>query len=223
MKEKVLAALSAINGQYNFPKEQLEKIASTAPAFESEDKISSWVDSLKPMLGLMQSYADSRVTAQSKELVQLREELDAAKKARVDGSGSLSDDLEKRLGVMLDSRLSAYREQMDELSKANKELVERVRQSEATDKERQFSEIKKRVAGELGISEDLLSLVDGKLDASMDESKINEVLSDCKKKLVANGLKTVETQSYNAGSKELANERAKAYLEQFKARQNGNQ
>ena len=101
MKEKVLAALSAINGQYNFPKEQLEKIASTAPAFESEDKIVSWVDSLKPMLGLMQSYADSRVTAQSKELVQLREELDAAKKARVEGVGSLSDDLEKRLGVIL--------------------------------------------------------------------------------------------------------------------------
>lgn len=223
MKEKVLDALSAINGQYNLPKEQLEKIAATAPAFESEDKISSWVDSLKPMLGVMQSYADSRVTAQQKELSKLREELDAAKKER-DGSGvSLGDDLEKRLGVMLDARLSAYKEQMDELAKANKELSDKVLQSEVSDRERQFSEIKKRVAGELGISEELLSLVDGKLDAGMDESKINEVLSDCKKKMVKYGLKSVETQSYHAGSKELANERAKEYLEQFKARQNGNQ
>lgn len=49
MKEKILAALVAVNGQYNLPKEYLEKVALTAPTFESEDMISSWIDSQKPM------------------------------------------------------------------------------------------------------------------------------------------------------------------------------
>ena len=41
MKEKILAALTAISGQYNLPKEQLEKIAALAPADLTEDKITS--------------------------------------------------------------------------------------------------------------------------------------------------------------------------------------
>lgn len=223
MKDKILAALTAINGQYNFPKEVLERIAAAAPAFESEDKIGTWIDSMKPMFGLMQSYSDSRVGNQQKEVTKLREELDTLKVAQ-GGRGSGEDkDLEKRLGVMIEAQMSAYKKQIDDLLNANKDLKEKVSKSEQDSKEREFSELKKRVARELGISDALLGLVDGKLTSDMDEKRVNEVLAECKKTFVDEGLRSVETASATATSQEEAQNRAKDFLADFKASQETNE
>ena len=80
MKEKILAALTAISGQYNLPKEQLEKIAALAPSDLTEDKINSWAESMKGTMSLMQSYADSRVTGSTKDLEAARKEIEDLKK-----------------------------------------------------------------------------------------------------------------------------------------------
>ena len=220
MKEKILAALSAINGQYNFPKEVLDKIATTAPTFESEDKIAPWIDSQKPLFAIMQSYSDNRVTGQQKELSALREELENLKKASVVAAGSNQDDLEKKLGVMIDARVSGLQSKMDELLAAKQDLEKKVSASEEQTKSREFSELKKRVAGDLGLTDDLLSLVDGKLSVGMTEKEISDVLSECKKKFVELGLRSVETQGTPSSSQEAVNNRADAYLKSLGGSQN---
>ena len=103
MKEKILAALTAISGQYNLPKEQLEKIAALAPADLTEDKITSWAESQKGVMAMMQSYADSRVTATTKELETARQEAaDWKKKAEEAGKQqpTVPADLKEALGAM---------------------------------------------------------------------------------------------------------------------------
>lgn len=223
MKDKILAALTAINGQYNFPKDVLERIVANAPAFESEDEIVTWIDSMKPMFGLMQSYSDSRVGNQQKEVSKLREELNALKVAKGEQGSDEEKDLEKRLGVMIEAQMSAYKKQIDELLSANKDLKEKVSKSEQDSKEREFSELKKRVARELGIPDTLLGLVDGKLTSDMDEKRVNEVLADCKKTFVDAGLRSVETASATATSQEEAKKRAEDFLADFKAGQETNE
>lgn len=211
MKEKILTALVAVNGQYNLPKEYLEKIAATAPAFESEDKISSWVDSQKPVMALMQSYADSRVTERVKEVDTLKKEIETLKGRPQD------TDLEKKLGSLKDELWKGFDERLKTLQTQNDELQKKVASYESGDKERQFSELKKRVAKEIGLSDVALGLVEGKLNPDMDETKVNEVLSSCKKSLIELGLTPIEGSHTNADSAQVAAKRAGDYLKQFES------
>jgi len=211
MKEKILTALVAVNGQYNLPKEYLEKIAATAPAFESEDKISSWVDSQKPVMALMQSYADSRVTERVKEVDTLKKEIETLKGRPQD------TDLEKKLGSLKDELWKGFDERLKTLQTQNDELQKKVASYESGDKERQFSELKKRVAKEIGLSDVALGLVEGKLNPDMDETKVNEVLSSCKKSLIELGLTPIEGTHTNADSAQVAAKRAGDYLKQFES------
>lgn len=211
MKEKILTALVAVNGQYNLPKEYLDRIAATAPAFESEDKIASWVDSQKPMMALMQSYADSRVTERVKEVETLKKEVETLK----GGNGSQGTDLEKRLGSLKDELWKGFEEKLNTLQAQNDELQKKVAGYESDDKERQFSELKKRVATELGLSDVALGLVEGKLNSDMDEKTVNEVLSSCKKSLIDLGLTPVEGSRTPANAEQVAAKRAEDYLKQF--------
>lgn len=211
MKEKILTALVAVNGQYNLPKEYLEKIAATAPAFESEDKISSWVDSQKPVMALMQSYADSRVTERVKEVDTLKKEIETLKGRPQD------TDLEKKLGSLKDELWKGFDERLKTLQTQNDELQKKVASYESGNKERQFSELKKRVAKEIGLSDVALGLVEGKLNPDMDETKVNEVLSSCKKSLIELGLTPIEGTHTNADSAQVAAKRAGDYLKQFES------
>lgn len=211
MKEKILTALVAVNGQYNLPKEYLDRIAATAPAFESEDKIVSWVDSQKPMMALMQSYADSRVTERVKEVETLKKEVETLK----GGNGSQGTDLEKRLGSLKDELWKGFEEKLNTLQAQNDELQKKVAGYESGDKERQFSELKKRVATELGLSDVALGLVEGKLNSDMDEKTVNEVLSSCKKSLIDLGLTPVEGSHSPVDAEQVAAKRAEDYLKQF--------
>lgn len=211
MKEKILTALVAVNGQYNLPKEYLDRIAATAPAFESEDKIASWVDSQKPMMALMQSYADSRVTERVKEVETLKKEVETLK----GGNGSQGTDLEKRLGSLKDELWKGFDDKLKTLQAQNDELQKKVAGYESGDKERQFSELKKRVATELGLSDVALGLVEGKLNSDMDEKTVNEVLSSCKKSLIDLGLTPVEGSRTPANAEQVAAKRAEDYLKQF--------
>ena len=211
MKEKILTALVAVNGQCNLPKEYLEKIAATAPAFESEDKISSWVDSQKPVMALMQSYADSRVTERVKEVDTLKKEIETLKGRPQD------TDLEKKLGSLKDELWKGFDERLKTLQTQNDELQKKVASYESGDKERQFSELKKRVAKEIGLSDVALGLVEGKLNPDMDETKVNEVLSSCKKSLIELGLTPIEGTHTNADSAQVAAKRAGDYLKQFES------
>ena len=198
MTEKILAALVAVNGQYNLPKDYLEKVAATAPKFESEDEISPWVDSQKPMLGLMQSYADSRVSQAQKKVEPAQD-----------------NDLSKQLGIWKDELKKEFEEQLKGLREENAQLNKRVEGYESNASEAKFLEIKKRVATELGLSDKALGLLEGKLDASMDEKKINEVLSEGKKDLISMGLNPIEGSQYQHTVKDTAKDYAKNYLDQF--------
>lgn len=215
MKEKILAALVAINGQYNLSKEALERIADTA-VVESEDKIGSWVDSIKPLLGAMQSYADSRVTSKSKEVDALKQQLEALKKSTEKKDEGTDKDLDNRLGGLVEEKMKSILAQVEALSNSNKELQEKLKASESRDAEVRFAEVKKRVAGELGISDKVLGLLDGKLNASMDEAEINKVLSESKKVLVELGLPKVEDgQTQKNADAKIIEQRAEAYLKRF--------
>lgn len=204
MKEKILAALVAVNGQYNLPKDYLEKVALTAPDFESEDKIAAWVDSQKPMLAVMQSYADSRVSSMKKELDDLR----AAK-----GNSSANEDLDKRLGVFKEDLTKMFEGRISALEKDKAELTEKLNGYETASKTAEFEEIKKRVAKELGLSDVALKFASGRLTSDMDESKINEVLSECKKEMISMGLNPIEGQHYQHTSADAASAYAKSYLD----------
>lgn len=225
MKEKILAALTAISGQYNLPKEQLEKIAALAPADLTEDKVNSWAESQKGLMSLMQSYADSRVTANSKELQDLKKELeDWKKKAEESGKKTPgTDDLDSVLGAKLKALEDSFNAKLDELGKKNKDLQDQANATAAAEKERQFLEIKKRVAKELGLTDKALELVDGKLNSDMDEAKINEVLSAQKKVLVELGLNTVEASHLSDDPREAAKARAKAALDAIEKQQQNEQ
>jgi len=221
MKEKILAALTAISGQYNLPKEQLEKIAALAPADLAEDKINSWAESQKGLMAMMQSYADSRVTATSKELETARQEAaDWKKKAEEAGKQQpVPADLKDALGAMKKELEDGFNAKFAEITKQNKDLQDQANATAAAEKERQFLEIKKRVAKELGLTDKALELVDGKLNSDMDEAKINEVLSAQKKALVELGLNSVEASHLSDDPSEAAKARAKEYLDTLEKQQ----
>lgn len=221
MKEKILAALTAISGQYNLPKEQLEKIAALAPAELTEDKISSWAESQKGLMAMMQSYADSRVTATTKELETARQEAaDWKKKAEEAGKKqpTVPADLKEALGAMKKELEDGFDAKLAELTKQNKNLQDQADASAKAEKERQFLEIKKRVAKELGLTDKALELVDGKLNSDMDETKINEVLSAQKQALVEMGLHSVEDH-VSTDPSEVAKKRADAFLDDLEKKQ----
>lgn len=226
MKEKILAALSAISGQYNLPKEQLEKIAALAPADLTEDKVNSWAESQKGLMAIMQSYADSRVTATSKELETARQEAaDWKKKAEEAGkqqTTTVSADLKEALGAMKKELEDGFNARLAEITKQNKDLQDQANATAAAEKERQFLEIKKRVAKELGLTDKALELVEGKLTSDMDEAKINEVLSAQKQVLVEMGLHSVEGGLVSGDPSEAAKARANAYLDELEKKQQQN-
>lgn len=221
MKEKILAALTAISGQYNLPKEQLEKIAALAPADLTEDKITSWAESQKGIMALMQSYADSRVTANSKELADLKKEVEDWKnKAEEAGKKTQETDLEKALGTMRKELEDSFEAKLNTLTEKNAELEKRVGQSDEAEKARQFGELKKRVAKELGLSDKALGLLDGKLTSDMDEAKVNEVLSAGKKDLIEMGLRNIEDgEKQVLDNSAAAKERANKYLDELQKKQ----
>lgn len=222
MKEKILAALTAISGQYNLPKEQLEKIAALAPADLTEDKITSWAESQKSYMALMQSYSDSRVTANSKELQDLKKENEYLKKKAEEEAGKQKQetDLEKALGTMRKELEDSFEAKLKTLTEKNAELEKRVGQSDEAEKERQFGELKKRVAKELGLSDKALGLLDGKLTSDMDEAKVNEVLSAGKKDLIEMGLRNIEDgEKQVLDSSVAAKERANKYLDELQKKQ----
>lgn len=223
MKEKILAALSAISGQYNLPKEQLEKIAALAPTDLTEDKITSWAESQKGVMAMMQSYADSRVTATTKELETARQEAaDWKKKAEEAGKQqpTMPADFQTALGAMKKELEDGFNTKLAEITKKNKDLQDQADAAAKAEKERQFLEIKKRVAKELGLTDEALGLVEGKLTSDMDEAKINEVLSEQKKVLVKMGLSNVEDGHASTDPSEAAKARAKEYLDTLQEQQN---
>lgn len=222
MKEKILAALTAISGQYNLPKEQLEKIVSLAPSDLAEDKIDSWVESMKGTMSLMQSYADFRVTGSSKELEAARKEIEDLKKKVAESGKVQHDDLDDVLGAKLKAIEDSFNAKLEALETKNKDLEERARAASDAEKVRQFEELKKRVGKELGLSDKALELVGGKLTSDMDEAKVNEILSQGKKDLIEMGLTSVEGSSLSNDPSEAAKARAKAYLDKVEKQQNGN-
>ena len=220
MKEKILAALTAISGQYNLPKEQLEKIAALAPADLTEDKITSWAESMKGTMSLMQSYADSRVSGSTKDLEAARKEIeDWKKKAEEAGKQKPGTDLEKALGAMEKRLTDSFEAKFKDLADKNKTLEDQANATAAAEKERQFVELKKRVAKELGLSDKALGLLEGKLTQDMDETKVNEILSQGKKDLVEMGLSSVETSHLSDDPSEVARTRAKAALDAIEQQQ----
>lgn len=225
MNGKILAALSTISGQYNLPKEQLEKIAALAPADLTEDKINTWAESQKGFMAMMQSYADSRVTATKNELETARQEAaDWKKKAEEAGKQqpAVPADLKEALGAMKKELEDGFNAKLAEITKQNKDLQDQADATAAAEKERQFLEIKKRVAKELGLTDEALGLVEGKLTSDMDEAKINEVLSEQKKVLVKMGLSNVEDGHASTDPSEAAKARAKEYLDTL-AKEQGQQ
>lgn len=110
-----------------------------------------------------------------------------------------------------------FDERLKTLQAQNDELQKKVAGYENGDKERQFSELKKRVAKEIGLSDVALGLVEGKLTPDMTESKVNEVLSGCKKSLIELGLTPVEGTHGNADAAQVAAKRAEDYLKQFES------
>ena len=83
-------------------------------------------------------------------------------------------------------------------------------------------EIKKRVAKELGLTDKALGLLEGKLKSDMDETKVNEILSQGKKDLVEMGLSSVEPSHVSTDPSEAAKARAKAYLDELEKKQQQN-
>lgn len=204
MKEKILAALVAVNGQYNLSKEYLEKIALTAPKFESEDEISSWVDSQKPMMAIMQSYADNRVSSMKKELDELK---------KTNPEPPKDNDLDKRLGIFEEKLTKSFEERLNALQSKNEELTKQLDGYQSASKVAEFEKIKKRVANGLGISDAALKFAEGRLTSDMDEAKVNESLSKFKTEMISLGLNPVEGQHYTPNGSEAAKAYAKNYLD----------
>lgn len=222
LQEKILAALVAINAQYNLPKDQLLKVVGLAPSDLTEDKIESWVESQKPYLALMQSYSDSRVTAQTKEFNALKEEFEAFKKehsTKPTGTGDLDERmnaLKSEFEQTLNDKLKGY----SDLQTKYEDLLKKQEEGDKIVKEKEFAEIKKRVATELKISDQALSLLEAKLTPDMTEEQINKTLAEGLKTLNDLGVHTVETGTISLSAKEAAQARANAYLDRLAAEQN---
>ncbi len=188
MKEKILALLTASNGQYNLPKDMLEKIANNAPKFEKEEECSTWVEGIKPFMALMQSYSDSRVTNIMKE--------NEALKAQIGSNGRTSDDLEERLGKMLEEKVSKTLEEKmagyKELSTKYEELQKKQEEQDKNTKTAIFKQTVERIAKEVGLDNELLNLVSGGISQESDDKSINEYLSKCKKTFIDKGIMELE-------------------------------
>jgi hypothetical protein len=172
---------------------------------------------------MMQSYADSRVTATTKELETARQEAaDWKKKAEEAGKQqpTVPADFQTALGAMKKELEDGFAAKLAEITKQNKDLQDQANAAAKAEKERQFLEIKKRVAKELGLTDEALGLVEGKLTSDMDEAKINEVLSEQKKVLVKMGLSNVEDGHASTDPSEAAKARAKEYLDTLQEQQN---
>lgn len=186
MKSKILEQLTAVNGQYNLPKDVLEQIADIAPKDIKEENIASWVESMKPSLAIMQSYADKRVTSFQKDVETLKRQLEEGKK-------NPEGDLEKRLGEKaaelsktLDEKLAGYEKKLAD-------MLSMQRQFEEGKKNEDFNKIVERVAEEIGFTDkELLELAKATLTPDMDEKKINENLSSKKKLFIDKQLMEVE-------------------------------
>lgn len=185
MKEKLLALLTANNGQYNLPKDVLDKIADTAPELKTEEEVSAWVESIKPYMGIMQSYSDSRVT-------NLRKENETLKQRGKEQAG----DLEERLGKMLDEKLSKTLEERmagyKELSEKYEALQKKQEEQELNQKTEAFKQMVERIAKEVGLDNELLNLISGGIAKDSDEKAINTYLSNCKKTFIEKGIMELE-------------------------------
>ena len=182
MKEKILALLTSKGGQYNLPKEILSSIADSAPQDLNEDKIESWVTGTAlPQMALLQRYSDTRVTKLNQELEELKKK--QATNSDKDDKDKKDFDLEKLLGGLeerinktVEQKLSGY----DNLKNQHEELLKKQQEIENAQKLKDFKELTKRVAKSVGMNDRMLNLVEGKLNAEMDEKKVTEVLSECK-------------------------------------------
>ncbi len=215
MKEKILALLTASNGQYNLPKDVLDKIANTAPKFEKEEEYSNWVESIKPFMALMQSYSDSRVTNLMKD--------NEALKAQIGGNGKgAGDDLEERLGKMLEEKVSKTLEEKmagyKELNSKYEELQKKQKEQEENSKITNFKQTVERIAKEVGLDNELLGLVSGGIAPDSDEKSINEYLSKCKKTFIDKGILELEGEKTTdeAAARKRADDWVKAQAEAIK-------
>lgn len=214
MKEKILALLTASNGQYNLPKDMLEKIANNAPKFEKEEECSAWVEGIKPFMALMQSYSDSRVTNIMKENETL--------KAQIESKGKTGDDLEERLGKMLEEKVSKTLEEKmagyKELSTKYEELQRKQEEQDKNTKTATFKQTVERIAKEVGLDNELLNLVSGGISQESDDKSINEYLSKCKKTFIDKGIMELEGEitTDEAAARKRADDWVKAQAEAIK-------
>lgn len=211
-KEEILVLLTAINGQYNLSKETLGKIADMAPADLTQDTVNAWVESMKPYMGIMQSYADSRVGALNTEVTNLKKELEDAKKTVVPTGTS---DWEKALGDMR----KEFEGKLTTLTQTNEEQKKELDKLRGNEKSKTFSELKKRVAESLGLTDAQLAMVEANLTEDMDEAAVNEKLSGYKTQFQQMGLHTVPTGSTVAGNTEAIKAKAKARVDAILAKQ----
>lgn len=208
MKQKILASLEASNGQFNLPKEVLEKLAAQAPADLSEEGLSAWVESVKPQMALLQSYADSRVSTALKD-----------KQPKQDPPKTPELDLEKLLGSKLDEIISKTVEQklsgLSGLEEKYKALEQKQTEIDNREKAAAFQELTKRVAKEVGLSDWQLDMVSSKVTPDMDETKVNEVFSACRKTFIEQGFPDVNGKVVT--DDEAIAARADDFVKQFEA------
>ncbi len=216
MKEKILALLTASNGQYNLPKDVLDRIANNAPEFEKEEEYSAWIESIKPFMALMQSYSDSRVTNLMKENESLKSQIGGNKGKTEDNDleSKLDKLLEEKLSKTLDEKMAGYKELSAKYEELQKKQEEQVKQSQAAN----FKQTVERIAKEVGLDSELLNLVSGGISEESDEKSINEYLSKCKKTFINKGIQELEgiQTTDEAAAKKRANDWVQSQVESHK-------
>lgn len=206
MNDKILALLVSSNGQYNLPKDLLEKIAGTAPVGITDDEIPAWVEGIKPQMALMQSFADSRVSeALKKASVQQQQPVPQSNQVS-DLDGILGSRLEEIVSKTLNDKLAGYKALEDKYA----ELLTKQSQVDEANKANEFKNKLKSVANSIGLDDELLNLVSGKITPDMDDASITNVLADCKKTFINRGL--LEVEGDLAGDEAQARKRAEDWV-----------
>lgn len=189
-KEKVLAELRISAKQYGLSADVLESFASSAQV-EDEEALKTWIESQRPIFAVMQKSLD---TARSKRTSEEK-----------DQPGG--DELDKKIEAAIAAITAKYEQKISALET-------KVAENETKATQVEFQEKVKRIGSEVGLKEDVLTILSASLKDSMTDEEIKNSLSASKATLVKAGLPVEETVHRKATNEEQLRKEAGDWVEQ---------
>lgn len=201
MKEKLISKLKELYPNLGLSEAIFENVGAVMVGTLAQDADDAAIEvaakSCEAMLKAFQSDADKRVT-------------DAMKKSK----SNKDDDSSNKPGT--DSEvLKMLKEMKDSQEAERKTLLDRIAALEGKNTEKVFDELVAKVAGELGLPQNVLDRAKRGLSSDMDEAKVKEELGSFKKFLAEVGATFEESTGFSTVTDdEAARESAKKYVEE---------